>query len=87
MDDMARPASWTSLLDELDDAKASFVVARRRLGSIPGCTDPGTNLPMPCGARPELFMMCGDAELVLRNTFIRITLLTRLMRLQLLLVA
>ena len=42
---------------------------------------------MPCGARPELFMMCGDAELVLRNTFIRITLLTRLLRLQLLLVA
>jgi len=31
-------------------------------------------------------MMCCDAELVLRNTFIRITLLTRLMRLQLLLV-
>ena len=42
---------------------------------------------MSCGARPELFMMCCDAELVLRNTFIRITLLTRLMRLQLLLVA
>ena len=40
---------------------------------------------MPCGARPD-FMVCGDAELVLRNTFIRITLLTRLMRLQLLLV-
>ena len=56
------------------------------MGSSPGCTDPGTNLPMPCGACPELFMMCCDAELVLRNTFIRITLLTRLMRLQLLLV-
>jgi hypothetical protein len=56
------------------------------LGSIPGCTDPETNLIMPCGARPD-FMVCGDAELVLRNTFIRITLLTRLLRLQLLLVA
>ena len=35
MADMARLASWTSLLDELDDAKASFVVAEA-VGLNPG---------------------------------------------------